>query len=59
MDTQLFDQNNIRLAIQEWKCLEYHQQYSEKDGFITNLSIIDLLMNYPNHEVLSYLTIKS
>lgn len=44
MDAELFAKNGIKITEQQWVCPEYHQQYM-KNGFIANLSIIDLLMN--------------
>ena len=41
---EIFKQNNIKVTVQDWKCQEYNQ-YFQKQGFIKNLSIIDLLMN--------------
>lgn len=45
MDEGLFEKNNIKVTIQDWKCQAYPQLFSSKLGFLPNLSIIDLLMN--------------
>lgn len=45
VDTSMFEKAGINLIIQEWDCPTYPQQYNKNTGFITNLSIIDLLMN--------------
>lgn len=44
MDFSKFDAASIRLIEQSWKCEPYRQT---QDGFVSNLSIIDLLMNVP------------
>lgn len=46
VDHTQFEENGITITIQDWKCQEYNQQFA-KQGFIGNLSIIDLLMNVP------------
>lgn len=43
LDISLFKENNIKLIFQEFHHPIYKQQYS---GFIPNLSILDLLLNY-------------
>ena len=45
MDRSLFEQHGIKITVQDWKCKEYPQLYKKQQGFIPNLSIIDLLMN--------------
>lgn len=50
MDKDLFKQHGIKITVQDWKCREYSQLYTKKQGFIPNLSIIDLLMNVPTDE---------
>lgn len=47
VDYELFSRNGITIAVQDWQCPEYHQQFIKKLRFIPNLSIIDLLMNVP------------
>ena len=44
MDLEKIEASGIKTVLQEWKCLEYPQQYM-KVGFLPNLSAIDLLMN--------------
>lgn len=55
MDFKRFEDAGISLKQQEWKCASYHQQFP-KQGFLPNLSIIDLLMNVPAREARSTLT---
>ena len=50
VDKALFDRNNIKITVQDWKCQKYKQLFDDKAGFIPNLSIIDLLMNVPHEE---------
>ena len=45
MDEGYYHKNNIELVTQSWKCEEYEQQFKDRAGFISNLSIIDLLLN--------------
>ncbi|NHB60908.1 hypothetical protein C5472_07005 [Photorhabdus sp. RW14-46] len=45
LDRQLFEKNDISIRPIEWNCPIYTQCY-ENEGFIPNLSIFDLLMNY-------------
>jgi len=47
MDFAKFEKAGIKLVEQEWKCPEYRQEHG---AFISNLSIIDLLMNVPAPE---------
>jgi hypothetical protein len=56
VNKDVFEKNGISIAVQDWKCREYPQQYTAKTGFIPNLSIIDLLMNVSSSEALSILT---
>lgn len=44
MDFPRFESAGIALHQQDWKCAPYRQQFP-KQGFMPNLSIIDLLMN--------------
>lgn len=46
MDFSRFERAGIALRQQDWTCAPYRQQFP-KQGFIPNLSIIDLLMNVP------------
>jgi hypothetical protein len=46
MDFPRFERSGIALRQQDWKCAPYRQQFP-KQGFVPNLSIIDLLMNVP------------
>jgi hypothetical protein len=55
MNIGVFESEGIKVAIQDWTCPLYRQQY-EQHGFIANLSIIDLLMNVGSRELLSILT---
>lgn len=45
MDEDYYHKNNIELITQEWECQEYEQQFNDRVGFVSNLSIIDLLLN--------------
>jgi len=45
MNQEVFKENGIKIIVQDWKCEEYPQLYTKQQGFIPNLSIIDLLMN--------------
>lgn len=49
MDLDYYKQYGITTVLQDWKCREYKQQL-EKQGFIPNLSILDLLLNVPPEE---------
>ncbi|OGY26540.1 MAG: hypothetical protein A2Z42_01455 [Candidatus Woykebacteria bacterium RBG_19FT_COMBO_43_10] len=50
MDEKLYKKNGIKITVQDWKCKEYTQLFTKQQGFIPNLSIIDLLMNVPTEE---------
>ncbi len=50
MDMELFKKNGIKITVQDWKCKEYPQQFIKQQGFLPNLSIIDLLMNAAHTE---------
>ena len=50
MDPELYKKNGIKITVQDWKCKEYPQLFTKQQGFIPNLSIIDLLMNVPTEE---------
>ncbi|MCH7541911.1 WbqC family protein, partial [Patescibacteria group bacterium] len=45
MDQELYKKNGIKITVQDWKCAQYPQLFTKQQGFIPNLSIIDLLMN--------------
>ena len=49
MDHELFQKKGINIVVQQWKCNEYPQLFN-KQGFIPNLSIIDLLMNLGDND---------
>src|SRR3989344_4291083 len=51
MDESLFEENNINVIVQDWKCQEYPQLFP-KLPFIPNLSIIDLMMNVSGSQAL-------
>jgi len=50
MDEKLYKKNGIKITVQDWKCREYPQLFTKQQGFIPNLSIIDLLMNVSTEE---------
>lgn len=45
MDHALFEGRGVKVIIQDWRCQKYPQLFEKKNGFLPNLSIIDLLMN--------------
>src|SRR3989344_3882522 len=47
MDQKIFSDNGIKITVQDWECGEYPQLFTKQQGFIPNLSIIDLIMNVP------------
>ena len=53
MDRSLFEQHGIKITVQDWKCKEYPQLYKKQQGFIPNLSIIDLLMNVSTKQAIA------
>ena len=53
MDKNLFKQHGITITVQDWKCKSYSQLYTKKQGFIPNLSVIDLLMNVSTEEAIA------
>ena len=53
MDKNLFDKHGIKITVQDWKCKEYPQLYKKQQGFIPNLSIIDLLMNVSTRQAIT------
>ena len=44
LDRSLFEREGIELVIQDFQCPEYPQQFPE-EGFVPELSILDLLLN--------------
>jgi len=52
MDKELFEARGIKITVQDWKCKEYPQLFKKQQGFIPNLSIIDLLMNVSTDEAI-------
>jgi len=59
MDTNLLKKQCIKSIVQDWKAGEYPQLYSKMNGFIPNLSIIDLLMNVSVEEAKTILVPQS
>ncbi|MEX0616410.1 MAG: WbqC family protein [Candidatus Woykebacteria bacterium] len=55
MDESIFASNGIKITVQDWKCQEYPQLFTKQQGFIPNLSIIDLLMNVPTQKAVETL----
>lgn len=53
MDKKLFEQHGIKITVQDWKCREYPQLFTKQQGFIPNLSIIDLFMNAAHQQAIS------
>lgn len=49
MDEELFAKNGIAITVQNWACNPYPQLHG-REGFVPNLSILDLLMNLPASE---------
>ena len=45
LDKGIFARNGITINVQNWRCQQYPQLFMRQQGFIPNLSIIDLLMN--------------
>ena len=56
VDHDLFEKNGITINVQDWKCKEYPQQFMKQQGFIPNLSILDLLFNVSPAEALKILS---
>lgn len=50
MDLDEFKDHGIKVTIQDWQCHEYTQLFERQQGFIADLSIIDLLMNASHKE---------
>ena len=46
IDTELFKNNGIHIAFQDYKHPYYNQLWIKEQGFISHLSIIDLLFNH-------------
>ncbi len=45
LDVEMFKRSGIKVALQDWQCPSYLQQYNRL-GFIPDLSIVDLLFNH-------------
>jgi hypothetical protein len=45
MDKEFFNAQGIEPVIQSWHCGVYSQQFSDREPFAPNLSIVDLLLN--------------
>lgn len=56
MEQNLFAKNNIKITVQDWKCQPYPQVFDKKLDFISNLSIIDLLMNVSHPQALAIIS---
>ena len=56
IDKKLFENNGVKITVQDWKCKEYPQLFRKQQGFIPNLSIIDLLMNVPPNKAAKIIT---
>ena len=56
MDESYYINNGIGLVTQDWTCREYDQQFTDKTGFVSNLSIIDLLLNVNREKALEIIT---
>ncbi len=56
MDESYYKNNGIGLVTQDWTCREYDQQFTDKTGFVSNLSIIDLLLNVNREKALEIIT---
>jgi hypothetical protein len=48
VDHDLFSKQGITINVQNWKCREYPQQFTKQQGFIPNLSLLDLLFHVPS-----------
>lgn len=55
MEIDHYRQLGIKPVVQNWRCPNYSQQFSDKIGFKPNLSIIDLLMNVGTKQALQIL----
>jgi hypothetical protein len=56
MDMEAYKKNGIRPIQQNWLCPRYTQLYTDKVGYLPNLSIIDLLMNVDAQTAIRILT---
>ncbi len=56
MNEEYYKENDINLVTQNWSCAEYEQQFSDKAGFISNLSIIDLVLNVDREKALEIIS---
>jgi hypothetical protein len=45
MDLEEFKQHGIKVTVQEWESIPYQQLFIKQQGFVGNLSILDLLLN--------------
>jgi hypothetical protein len=45
LDTSVFEEAGIQVAVQDWRCPVYDQRH-QSAGFIADLSIVDLLFNH-------------
>lgn len=45
MQNDYYKNLGIQTILQNWQCRQYRQQFTDKIGFIQNLSILDLLFN--------------
>jgi WbqC-like protein family len=46
MDTALFQANGVAVEFQDYAHPQYRQLWSKEQGFISHLSIVDLLFNH-------------
>ena len=53
VDHTLLEKSGIKITVQDWICKSYPQLFIKQQGFIPNLSIIDLLMNVSPEEAVS------
>jgi len=56
MESDYYAQHGITPVLQKWQCSDYPQQYI-KQGFLENLSVLDLLFNVSPKEARSILNI--
>jgi len=50
VEHELYKKNGINITVQDWKCKEYPQQFLRREGFMPNLSILDLLFNVSSED---------
>ena len=58
VDHSLFDESGIKITVQDWKCKQDDQLYTNQ-SFIHNLSVIDLLMNVSHKRAYEVITNKN